>query len=239
MTQSNEPSSPSLYPVFLDLRQKTVLIVGGGNVAARKLARLVETHAKIIVLSPLCHESTQSLVDSHDHCAWAKRWYSFQALEEIQPHLVFACTDDKEVNQNIVEHCQRLGIWVNSATHGHYPADITIPSAFSVADDLLHIALTSENKSPVITKYFRQQLEATLNSPSHARLIRLMDALRSYLKETVEEQTQRHALLETILHHPQLQAQLENMALSESALLDWSKQVLNPKIEEILVAVAT
>lgn len=226
LTVSPESNPIPLYPVFLDLSGKTVLVVGGGHVATRKLQRLTEHTCHIVVLSPACSDETKTLIEAAPSIFWLKRWYSFEALEEAQPHVVFACTNDENTNQSIVEHCKRLGIIVNSATHGHWPGDAIIPSQSHLANNQLQIALSTGSNSPILTRYFRKQIEKTFDTPATARLLKLFKTLRLQLKEAIPEQETRQQMLESILSNPELQTRIEAADFSEEALLDWARHLV-------------
>jgi precorrin-2 dehydrogenase / sirohydrochlorin ferrochelatase len=212
------------YPVFLDLTGKTILVVGAGPVAARKLARLHEHACHIVVLSPACVPDVTEIIDKHASALWLKRWYSFEALEEVQPHLVLACTNDPSINQNIVEHCQRLGIFVNNATHRQFPGDMTIPSVIDLANQQLQLALSTGAQSPILTRYFRKQLATLLDTPETTRLLSLVAMLREELQHMHPDGQIRKAALHGVLDHPELATILSQD--NNATRLEWGRQVL-------------
>src|SRR5947207_12195346 len=104
-----------LYPIMLDLKDRTCVIVGGGEVAARKVDRLRDSGARVIVISPMLHRSLIHLAEDLKIIVQQVA-YTAGMLADLKPTLVFAATDNASVNQQVVEEARSLGILVN-ATH--------------------------------------------------------------------------------------------------------------------------
>lgn len=96
------------YPLFLDLTDRRVLVVGGGKVAARRLPRLVESGADVLLIAPVITEKVRSYV-TDGQVRWHSRRYEVSDLDGAM--LVLACTDDLEVNSAVALDAQARGIW--------------------------------------------------------------------------------------------------------------------------------
>lgn len=94
-------------PVFLDISQKRILLVGGGRVAHTKLKILIQFSKNILVVAPEINSEIQSMPGVI--CVQQK--YSKEGLRGVD--LVYACTQNAEVNQQIFEDARDLGILVN------------------------------------------------------------------------------------------------------------------------------
>lgn len=80
-----------MYPVLIDIKNKNVLVIGGGKIATRKIKNLLPYEPNITVISPIiCEEMPLEKV------TWRKRVYKDGDLEGFL--LIFACTNDQEVN---------------------------------------------------------------------------------------------------------------------------------------------
>lgn len=97
-----------MYPVLLNLKNKSVLVVGGGKVASRKIKALLENEAKVTVISP---ELNQAIDRNRIH--WIPRKY--QSKDGVNFDLIFACTNDPNLNLAIYEGSQ-AGQFVNNAS---------------------------------------------------------------------------------------------------------------------------
>lgn len=91
-------------PVFLDLRGRRALVVGGGNVATRRGARLVEAGADVVVVSPDITAELNNLASTVHRRA-------FEPTDVDGSWLVLACTEDEQVNQAVAIAAASAGIW--------------------------------------------------------------------------------------------------------------------------------
>jgi precorrin-2 dehydrogenase/sirohydrochlorin ferrochelatase len=161
----------SFYPVLLDLTAKKVLVVGGGQVAQRKVETLLEYEAKISIVSRL-------LTDKLNHMVECKRVVFLG--QAFLPHhldgafLVIAATNDKGLNHRVSEEAKRKGILVNAVDQ---PADCNfiVPSIIRRGD--LLVAISTSGKSPAMAKRIREQLESQFG-PEYETTLKLMGRVR-------------------------------------------------------------
>lgn len=99
------------FPLFLNLKSKPVLVVGGGEVACRKVDSLVRAGALVTIVSPQIAPYLQELVDSQE-CVWIQNFYSKEQL--VQKFIqVWATTDNPALNHQVYHDAKKLGILVN------------------------------------------------------------------------------------------------------------------------------
>lgn len=99
-----------LFPVFLDLRGKRCLVVGGGKVGLRRAGKLLAAGAWVRLVAPVLGSSppkTSARLTVH------RRPFRPSDLKGVR--LVFACTNDPRVNAAVVRRSRRLGLWANRA----------------------------------------------------------------------------------------------------------------------------
>lgn len=103
------------FPLFIDLKDKKVLIVGAGAIAARRATVLVMFGAKVTVVAPETGSGVQELADT-GRLVWKQHTFGAQDLETLtQSFLVIAATSDPAVNDDIVQLCHERHIPVNHA----------------------------------------------------------------------------------------------------------------------------
>src|SRR6476660_9688440 len=95
------------YPMFLDLVQRPVLVVGGGAVALRKTRGLVESAARVTVVSPQFAAGFDAIKDIERIIAP----YAATHMAKKMWRLVFAATNNKDVNAQVQKHAQASGIF--------------------------------------------------------------------------------------------------------------------------------
>ncbi len=141
------------YPVFLNLEGISVLVVGAGPVAVRKAKGLVEAGARVTVVAPVGVEEEILKLD----VKWEKR--GFRSTDLRGKTLVFAATNDRQVNAEIAMKCKLAGIWVNVADA---PEECGFLVPARVRDGNLQIAVTTGGEDPRMAKAMRERLETIL-----------------------------------------------------------------------------
>ena len=142
------------YPVFLDIREKKCVIVGGGEVAARKAERLLDCGAKVFIISPqltpvLAVLKEKSLI-YHIAAAYTGDLINGAAL-------VIGATDDEQTNAQIFLDARNKGIPVNIVDDPQ-KCDFILPSLVQRGD--LAITIGTGGKSPALARHLREELEA-------------------------------------------------------------------------------
>ncbi|MGX8774022.1 MAG: precorrin-2 dehydrogenase/sirohydrochlorin ferrochelatase family protein [Bacillota bacterium] len=98
------------FPLYLDMSDKDILFVGGGKIAARRIGVLEPFAERITVVAPEAEGSILELTEA-GKANWIMRAFEEEDLEGRD--IVFAATDDRELNAGIAEMCRRRGILVN------------------------------------------------------------------------------------------------------------------------------
>jgi precorrin-2 dehydrogenase / sirohydrochlorin ferrochelatase len=156
--QGHAPSAKGrLYPAFLSLEDKVCVVVGGGHVAVRKVRALLATGAHITVVSPVLHSELQALLSA----SLVSHIPSEYAVERLAgASIVFAATNNPEVNQQIAQDAHERGLWVNVADNPDV-SDFYVPATIHRKD--LTVAISTEGGSPAFARYVRTLLEQALS----------------------------------------------------------------------------
>ncbi|MBS4749701.1 bifunctional precorrin-2 dehydrogenase/sirohydrochlorin ferrochelatase [Granulicatella sp. zg-ZJ] len=141
-----------MYPVMMNIKNKRVVMIGGGNVAARKLKKLLQEGAHVTIVSPTLHESIPK-----ECITWIERRYETGDLNGAK--LVFACTDDQEVNVQIMRDADTCQL-VNNTGDKHF-SDFYNVSIVEKKD--FSINISTNGVSPMRAKEIRQKLEKLLD----------------------------------------------------------------------------
>lgn len=111
----------AFFPLFVDLKEKSVLVIGGGAVAERRVCSLLDFGCKIVVTAPEVTEKLEMLSKS-GKIVWKQEVYSkndimgcFSGEKDAQWFFVLAAADDS-VNARVVKDCKEAGISVNNAS---------------------------------------------------------------------------------------------------------------------------
>lgn len=144
------------YPISLDLVGRPCLVVGGGAIALRKVAALVEAGARVTVVSPSLTPALLRLA-TEAPLRWRPREYA--AGDAAGFILVMVATDDRAVNAAVAVECRERGIWVNCADD---PArcDFILPSV--LRRGAVTVAVSTGGRSPTLARLLREDLDALL-----------------------------------------------------------------------------
>ncbi|PMH46481.1 ferrochelatase [Vibrio sp. 10N.286.49.B3] len=145
------------FPIFLNLENKPVLVVGGGEVACRKVEALLKAKAAVTIVSPKVERYLAELIEQRQ-CTWLKEGYSSELLLPGYEQ-VWATTDDPALNHQVHHDAKKLAIMVNVVDDLPY-CDFITPSMLSRGR--VQIAISSGGASPVLIRNIREKLEAVL-----------------------------------------------------------------------------
>ena len=145
-----------MYPVMLDVRGRRCLVVGGGEVALRKVEGLLAEGARLTVVAEVPASALEAL-GAEGTVDLERRAY--RPGEAAGFALVIAATDDRSVNRRVSEDAGASGIWVNVADD---PELCTFQLPARVRRGALQLAVASEGEAPFAVRRLRQLLERRL-----------------------------------------------------------------------------
>jgi precorrin-2 dehydrogenase/sirohydrochlorin ferrochelatase len=182
-----------LYPVFLDLSGRIVVVVGGGAVATERAARLAACGARVRLVSPEVLPALGEMVSDGRIAEHHARGYADGDLDGAV--LVIAATDDADVNRRVRDDARAMGAEVNVADD---PGGSTavIPAVVRQGD--LALAITTGGASPVLARRIREDLQQHFG-PGWAGLIDLLAETRDELIATYPDIAARRAAVEALL----------------------------------------
>jgi len=172
------------YPIFLDLRGRRVVVVGGGKVAERKVRGLVRAQATVRVISPRLTPRL-ALLAAKKKVAVTARAYRKRDLKRAT--LVFAATNDPATQRAVRRDAEVAGAFVNLADNPR-DSSFLVPTSFSQGD--LLVAISTSGASPALARRLRKQLQATVGNDYRAYL-RFMREARQQVMELIPNQQQR------------------------------------------------
>jgi precorrin-2 dehydrogenase/sirohydrochlorin ferrochelatase len=182
-----------LYPVFLDLSGRTVVVVGGGAVATDRAARLAACGARVRLVSPEVLPALGEMVADGRIAGHHARGYREGDLDGAV--LVIAATNDAVVNRRVRDDARALGAEVNVADDPQGSTAV-IPAVVRQGD--LALAITTGGASPVLARRIREDLQQHFG-PGWAGLIALLAETREELVATYPDIAARRVAVEGLL----------------------------------------
>jgi len=144
------------FPIFADLKSKPVLVVGGGDIAARKIELLRRAGARVQVAARELCEELQALADI-DQLEWLSTSFDEAQLDSV--FLVIAATDDSELNARVFDAANQRHLLAN-VVDDQPKCSFIFPSI--VDRSPLVVAISSSGTAPVLARLLREKLETLL-----------------------------------------------------------------------------
>jgi len=162
------------FPIFLNLKDKLCLVIGGGKVAERKVENLLKTGAKVKIISPEVTPSLKRLVEE-GKIEWERRVYKKGDLNSAW--LVIAATNDPKAQKEIYKEAEEKHIFCNVVDVPELCSFI-VPS--TIKRGLLTIAISTSGVSPAVARRLRETLEEIIGEEYNLYL-ELMKNLRKQI----------------------------------------------------------
>lgn len=166
---------PTYYPICLEVTQRPCIVIGGGAVAARKVASLLECGARVTVVSPRLRPELEEL-NRQKKIGVERRSYRPGDLEGA--FLAMVATNDPQVSGAVAREGKERGVLVNAADDPAH-CDFILPAVVRRGD--LLIAVTTGGQSPALARKVREELERIF-PPEYATLLHLAHEIREELK---------------------------------------------------------
>jgi uroporphyrin-III C-methyltransferase/precorrin-2 dehydrogenase/sirohydrochlorin ferrochelatase len=176
-----------LYPVFLDVVQRRVLVVGGGAVAAAKAARLVDAGAEVVVVAPDVVREIESIAQQIH-----RRAFHVNDLDGAW-YVVAAAPPD--VNADVLREATARGIFVNAVDD---PPHATAFAGSVFTRGPVTVALSTGGEAPALARVLREALERLVGRDVEDWTALASRLRQEWKREGVLMEQRRDALLETL-----------------------------------------
>lgn len=179
-------------PIFLSVKEQFCVVVGGGEIATRKVALLLRAGAHVQVIAPDLCQNLEKLRDEGriEHLA---RGYRGGDLEDA--YLSIAATDSADINQKVAKAGRTLGIPVNVVDHPEEGSFI-MPSIIDRSPVIA--AVSTGGASPVLARLIRSRLESLIPA-GYGRLAELAGKFREQVKQKFKDPADRRRFWDCIL----------------------------------------
>jgi siroheme synthase-like protein len=179
---------------MLNLEGRGCVVVGGGEVAARKVHSLLAAGAWVRVISPVLNPDLEQLV-AENAITVRRAAYAPGSLFDLHLVLVFAATDSPSLNQRIAEEARALGALVEIVSSG---ADSDFQNMATFQRGPITIGISTGGASPALAQHLRVRLEKTIGE-EYAVLAKWLEEARPAVRNRIPTSADRAALWHRIL----------------------------------------
>ena len=181
------------FPINLNLKDKKCFVIGGGNVAERKVFSLLECEAEIKVVS---HEFTPELID----LAFENKIICFERSFEIDDlndvFLVICATNDEKLNNQIACECEKRNILVNVVDDPE-KCNFLVPAILRQGS--LGISISTSGISPTLSRKIKEDL-AEYFGPEYAEFLEIMRDIRYNVIAKCKDAEKRKRVFESLVY---------------------------------------
>lgn len=190
-------------PLYLDMQDKNVLVIGSGEVGQRRAERFISSGANVVIASGHTSDKLEKKGAIYKPLEELKKWVDWADLVVVasgDPHLNQEATflsGDKLINR------------------ADYPEEgnIIVPSSFSIGD--VQFSIFTQGKSPLMAKELRKRIQSVVGKKDILQL-ELQHFTRQLLKEKVKDQKKRRDYLYQILNDKKINEFLDNGEVDEA-----------------------
>lgn len=181
------------FPLFIDLKQKNCLVVGAGEVAARKIELLAKAGAKVTIIAPKICNNVYQLTKNYPNLVIINR--NFTDTDIKQQRLIISATNQADINALVAATAQQQNIPVNVVDN---PALCSFIVPAIIDRSPVIAAVSSGGASPVLARLLRAKLESLI-PPAFGRMAKLAEKYRGLVKEKINPPAQRRIFWEQVL----------------------------------------
>ena len=178
-----------MLPIILDVKDKKILIFGGGEVSERRARKFLDAKAKVTIISkdftPQLKKMNVNIIERE-----VKKSEIPKLIKNYD--IILACTSDEELNNSIEEEARKRGKLV---TRADKISDFIIPASFEVEGVL--IAVSTLGKSPALAKLIKRRI-AKLITKEDVKMLKLQEYARELLKNKIPKQRKRKEILKSL-----------------------------------------
>jgi len=189
------------YPIMLNMRGKKAIVVGGGNIATRKVETLLRADADVYVISPTVTQRLEAMSNAKQ-IVWINKPFDKSDLQRA--FLVIAATHSKELNERIIE--MSFPDQLVSSAHHNEASDFIVPA--SIERGKLSITVSTDGASPGLSKKIIKELSEQYDD-AYTDYVHFLGEARYLVQAQVDDQALRAQILNELL---------------DPVYLEWSRQ---------------
>ena len=186
--------------IHLNLHGRLVIVIGGGNEALKRINSLLEEKCQILVISNELNSQIRTLVKSKKIKFKKQKIQNSDILSIYKPYMVITTTNDKKLNQKIINDAKNKKIIAYSSDNPEL-SDFANPAIIDF-ENIIQIAIFTGGKSPAMSKKLRIESEKIFKkiiTKEDIGQIKIQNIAREHAKNTISTQNERKMYLSSIM----------------------------------------
>jgi len=186
--------------VDLNLHDKIVIVIGGGNEAQKRINSLLKQGCEILVISDSVNSQINKLVKAKKIKLKKQKIHDTKFISKFKPNMIITTTNDKSLNQKIINNAKKRKIIVYSSDNPE-DSDFSNPAIIDF-ENIIQIAIFTGGRSPAMSKKIRIQSEKIFKkiiTKEDIAQIKIQKIARKLAKESIPSQTHRREYIRSIM----------------------------------------
>ena len=187
--------------INLNLENKKIIVIGGGSEAEKRIKSLLNEKCEITVISDSINETISKLVKTKQVKLKKQKIENMKFISELKPSLIITTTNDKKINQKIINYAKKKKIIAYSSDN---PEDSDFSNAAIIDfEKMIQITIFTGGQSPVMSKKIKLKAENVLKkviSKEDIIQIKIQKISRKLAKEIILTQLERKECLRSIMN---------------------------------------
>jgi precorrin-2 dehydrogenase/sirohydrochlorin ferrochelatase len=186
--------------VDLNLHGKTIIVIGGGNEAQKRINLLLKQECKIIVISDLVNSQISKLAKTKKIILKKQKIQNTKFISNFTPDMIITTTNDKNLNQKIIDTAKKNRIIAYSSDNPE-ESDFSNPAIIDF-ENMIQIAIFTGGRSPAMSKKVRIQSERIFKdiiTKEDIDQIKIQQIARTLAKSKIDTQVRRKSFLKNIM----------------------------------------
>ena len=187
--------------VDLNLQNKLVVVIGGGNEAEKRICSLLKQNFSILVISDSASVKVNKLFKARKIKFKKQKIQDTKFISEFKPHMIITTTNDKKLNHKIINAAKRKKIIAYSSDNPE-ESDFSNPAIIDF-ENTVQIAIFTGGQSPAMSKKIKSKAEDVfkeLITKEAIAQIKIQKIARKFAKESIPSHTQRRECLRKIIN---------------------------------------
>ena len=203
--------------VDLNIDGKTIIVIGGGNEAQKRISSLIKQNCNIIVISEGVSNILKKLIKTKKIKLKKEKIRNAKFISEFRPDVIITTTENAKLNQKIINAAKRKKILVYSSDNPE-ESDFSNPAIIDF-EKIIQIAIFTGGKSPAMTKRIKEKSEKSLRkviSYEDIEKIKIQKIARKIAKEVIPTQNQRKECLSNIINDNEIDQLIKDRQIKKA-----------------------
>lgn len=203
--------------VDLNLRNKTAIVIGGGNEAQKRVNSLLNQECDILVISDSINSQISKWAKSNKIKIRKQKITDTAFIAKLKPDIIITTTNDKKLNQKIIKVAKKKNILAYSSDSPQ-ESDFSNPAIINF-ENIIQIAIFTGGQSPAMSKKIKNKSEKFFKkiiTKQDISQIKIQKIARNLAKKTIPTQIQRKAYLQSIMNDKKIEELIKDNQIKKA-----------------------